>query len=130
MLDLRVVTLFPEVMAPFLAASIPGRAATAGKVSYRLVQLRDFTHDRHRTVDYAPMSGGARMEFKAETILDAVESLGERRGPVLVMSARGRRFTHDDAVRWSLDEQLAIVCGHYKDIDQRVVDILGAEEVS
>ena len=130
MLDLRVVTLFPEVMAPFLAASIPGRAATAGKVSYRLVQLRDFTHDRHRTVDDTPFGGGAGMVLKAEPILEAVESLGERRGPVLVMSARGRRFTHDDAVRWSLAEQLTIVCGHYKDIDQRVVDILGAEEVS
>lgn len=130
MLDLRVVTLFPEVMAPFLAASIPGRAATAGKVSYRLVQLRDFSHDRHRTVDDTPFGGGAGMVLKPEPILEAVESLGERRGPVLVMSARGRRFTHDDAVRWSLAEQLTIVCGHYKDIDQRVVDILGAEEVS
>ena len=130
MLDVRVVTLFPEVMAPFLAASIPGRAATAGKVSYRLVQLRDFTHDRHRTVDDTPFGGGAGMVLKPEPILAAVESLGERRGPVLVMSARGRRFTHDDAVRWSLAEQLTIVCGHYKDIDQRVVDILGAEEVS
>lgn len=130
MLDVRVVTLFPEVMAPFLAASIPGRAATAGKVSYRLVQLRDFTHDRHRTVDDTPFGGGAGMVLKPEPILEAVESLGERRGPVLVMSARGRRFTHDDAVRWSLAEQLTIVCGHYKDIDQRVVDILGAEEVS
>ena len=130
MLDVRVVTLFPEVMAPFLAASIPGRAATAGKVSYRLVQLRDFTHDRHRTVDDTPFGGGAGMVLKPEPILEAVESLGERRGPVLVMSARGRRFAHDDAVRWSLAEQLTIVCGHYKDIDQRVVDILGAEEVS
>lgn len=130
MLDVNVVTLFPEVMAPFLSASIPGRAATAGKVSYRLVQLRDFTHDRHRTVDDTPFGGGAGMVLKAEPILEAVESLGERRGPVLVMSARGRRFAHDDAVRWSLAEQLTIVCGHYKDIDQRVVDILGAEEVS
>lgn len=130
MLDVNVVTLFPEVMAPFLAASIPGRAAQAGKASYRLVQLRDFAHDRHRTVDDTPFGGGAGMVLKPEPILEAVESLGERRGPVLVMSARGRRFTHDDAVRWSLAEQLTIVCGHYKDIDQRVVDILGAEEVS
>ena len=130
MLDVNVVTLFPEVMAPFLAASIPGRAAQAGKASYRLVQLRDFAHDRHRTVDDTPFGGGAGMVLKAEPILEAVESLGERRGPVLVMSARGRRFGHDDAVRWSLERQLTIVCGHYKDIDQRVVDILGAEEVS
>lgn len=130
MLEVNVVTLFPEAMAPFLAASIPGRAAAAGKVSYRLVQLRDFAHDRHRTVDDTPFGGGAGMVLKAEPILEAVESLGPRRGPVVVMSARGRRFGHDDAVRWSLAEQLTIVCGHYKDIDQRVVEILGAEEVS
>lgn len=130
MLAVNVVTLFPEVMTPFLSASIPGRAAEAGKVSYRMVQLRDFTHDKHRTVDDTPFGGGAGMVLKPEPILEAVDSLGELRGPVLVMSARGRRFTHDDAVRWSLASQLTIVCGHYKDIDQRVVDILGAEEVS
>ncbi|HRP08051.1 MAG TPA: tRNA (guanosine(37)-N1)-methyltransferase TrmD [Gemmatimonadales bacterium] len=130
MLAVNVVTLFPEVMTPFLSASIPGRAAEAGKVSYRMVQLRDFTHDRHRTVDDTPFGGGAGMVLKAEPILEAVESLGERHGPVVVMSARGRRFSHDDAVRWSLASQLTIICGHYKDIDQRVVDILGAEEVS
>jgi tRNA (guanine37-N1)-methyltransferase len=129
-LEVNVVTLFPEAMQPFLAASIPGRAEAAGKVSYRMVQLRDFTHDRHRTVDDTPFGGGAGMVLKAEPILEAVESLGALRGPVVVMSARGRRFGHDDAVRWSLGSQLTVVCGHYKDIDQRVVDILGAEEVS
>lgn len=130
MLEVNVVTLFPEVIAPYLAASIPARAATAGKVGYRLVQLRDFAHDRHQTVDDYPFGGGAGMVLKPEPLLEAVESLGERRGPVVVMSARGRRFGHDDAVRWSLGSQLTIVCGHYKDIDQRVVEILGAEEVS
>jgi tRNA (guanine37-N1)-methyltransferase len=125
MLEVNVVTLFPETMAPFLAASIPGRAAAAGKVAVRLVQLRDFAHDKHHTVDDTPFGGGAGRVLKAEPILEAVASCGERRGPVVVMSARGRRFTHDDAVRWSLASQLTIVCGHYKDIDQRVVDILG-----
>ncbi len=130
MLEVNVVTLFPEAIAPYLASSIPGRAAAAGKVAYRLVQLRDFATDRHQTVDDAPFGGGAGMVLKAEPMLAAVESLGERTGPVLVMSARGRRFGHDDAVRWSLARQLTIVCGHYKDIDQRAVEILGAEEVS
>ena len=130
MLEVNVVTLFPEVIAPYLAASIPGRAAAADKVRYRLVQLRDFAHDRHQTVDDYPFGGGAGMVLKPGPLLEAVESLGERTGPVVVMSARGRRFGHDDAVRWSLGSQLTIVCGHYKDIDQRVVDILGAEEVS
>ncbi|MDX2263328.1 MAG: tRNA (guanosine(37)-N1)-methyltransferase TrmD [Gemmatimonadales bacterium] len=129
MLTVNVVTLFPEAMAPFLAASIPGRAKAAGLVDYRLVQLRDFTHDKHHTVDDAPFGGGAGMVLKAEPFLEAVESLGPT-GPVVVMSARGRRFTHDDAVRLSLGSALTVLCGHYKDIDQRVVDLLGAEEIS
>ena len=128
-LTVNVVTLFPEAMAPFLAASIPGRAKAAGLVDYRLVQLRDFTHDKHHTVDDAPFGGGAGMVLKAEPFLEAVESLGPT-GPVVVMSARGRRFTHDDAVRLSLGSALTVLCGHYKDIDQRVVDLLGAEEIS
>ena len=110
-LTVNVVTLFPEAMAPFLAASIPGRAKAAGLVDYRLVQLRDFTHDKHHTVDDAPFGGGAGMVLKAEPFLEAVESLGPT-GPVVVMSARGRRFTHDDAVRLSLGSALTVLCGH------------------
>ncbi|MEO5798782.1 MAG: tRNA (guanosine(37)-N1)-methyltransferase TrmD [Gemmatimonadales bacterium] len=129
MLTVNVVTLFPEAMSPFLAASIPGRAAKAGLATYRLVQLREFTHDKHQTVDDTAFGGGAGMVLKAEPFLEAVESVVPK-GPVVVMSARGRKFTHDDAVRWSLESELTILCGHYKDIDQRVIDILGAEEVS
>jgi tRNA (guanine37-N1)-methyltransferase len=129
MLTINVVTLFPEALAPFLAASIPGRAAAAGKASYRLVQLREFTHDKHQTVDDYAFGGGAGMVLRAEPFVEAVESLGST-GPVVVMSARGRKFSHDDAVRWSLGEQLTLLCGHYKDVDQRVVDLLHADEVS
>jgi tRNA (guanine37-N1)-methyltransferase len=129
MLTINVVTLFPDTLAPYLAASIPGRAAAAGKANYRLVQLRDFTQDRHQTVDDYAFGGGAGMVLRAEPFVEAVESLGPT-GSIVVMSARGRRFTHDDAVRWSLGEQLTLLCGHYKDIDQRVVDLLAADEVS
>ena len=129
MLTINVVTLFPDAMSPFLAASIPGRAAKAALASYRLVQLREFTHDKHQTVDDMAFGGGAGMVLKAEPFLEAVESVSPT-GPIVVMSARGRRLTHDDAVRWSLGSELTILCGHYKDIDQRVVGLLGAEEVS
>jgi tRNA (guanine37-N1)-methyltransferase len=129
-LDIAVVTLFPEVLEPFLRTSIPGRAAEAGRVRYRLVQLRDFTHDRHRTVDDTPYGGGAGMVLKPEPFFEAVESLGPRSGPVLLMSARGRPFTHRDAVRLSLQRELTLLCGHYKDVDQRVAERLATEEVS
>ncbi|HSR14148.1 MAG TPA: tRNA (guanosine(37)-N1)-methyltransferase TrmD [Gemmatimonadales bacterium] len=129
MLTINVVTLFPETLAPFLAASIPGRVAQAGLASYRLVQLRDFTHDRHATVDDYAYGGGAGMVLKPEPVFEAVESVAPA-GTILLMSARGRRFTHEDAVRLSLAERITILCGHYKDVDQRVADGLGAEELS
>ena len=124
-----MVTLFPEVIAPFTATSIPGRAAAAGLVKFNLVQLRDFTHDRHNTVDDYAYGGGAGMVLKPEPFFEAVESLGPVESVVL-LSARGRQFGHDDAVRFSLGMRLTLLCGHYKDVDQRVADGLGAEEMS
>ena len=130
MITIDVVTLFPEVFGPFLAASIPGRAVEAGLVRFRLVQLRDFTHDRHHTVDDYPYGGGAGMVLKPEPFFEAVESLGPVTGPVVLLSARGPRFSHDDAVRYSLGERLTLLCGHYKDVDQRVAEDLATEELS
>jgi tRNA (guanine37-N1)-methyltransferase len=132
MLTIDVVTLFPETLAPFIQASIPGRAAAAGLVRYNLVQLRSFTHDRHATVDDYAYGGGAGMVLKPEPFFEAVESLGPREslGPIVLLSARGRRFGHDDAVRYSLGERLTLLAGHYKDVDQRVADALATEELS
>jgi tRNA (guanine37-N1)-methyltransferase len=129
MLTIDVITLFPEVIAPFVAASIPGRAAAAGLVRFNLVQLRDFTHDRHATVDDYGYGGGAGMVLKPEPFFEAVESLGPT-GPIVLLSARGRPFRHDDAVRFSLGERLTLLCGHYKDVDQRVADALATDELS
>ncbi|HET8632731.1 MAG TPA: tRNA (guanosine(37)-N1)-methyltransferase TrmD [Gemmatimonadales bacterium] len=129
-LRINVVTLFPEVLAPYLAASIPGRAAQAGLVEFGLVQLRDFTHDRHHTVDDYPYGGGAGMVLKPEPFFEAVESLGQRSGPIVLLSARGQRFSHDDAVRYAVSPDLTLLCGHYKDVDQRVADGLATEERS
>ncbi len=129
-LRINVVTLFPESIAAFLGASIPARAAAAGLVEYRLVQLRQFTHDRHQTVDDYAYGGGAGMVLRPEPFFEAVESLGPPAGPVVLLSARGRRFGHDDAVRLSLAKEVTLLCGHYKDVDQRVADHLATDEVS
>jgi len=131
-MHLNIITLFPEVFTAYLDASIPGRAAAAGKVNYRLVQLRDFTHDRHRTVDDYPYGGGSGMVLRPEPFFEAVESLGPdcRQGPIVLLSARGKRFSHDDAVRLSLSSSLTLLCGHYKDVDQRVAERLATEELS
>ncbi|HYS60308.1 MAG TPA: tRNA (guanosine(37)-N1)-methyltransferase TrmD [Gemmatimonadales bacterium] len=129
MLTINVVTLFPEVFEGPLRVSILGRAAERGLVRYRVVQLRDYTHDRHKTVDDSPYGGGAGMVLKPEPFFEAVEDL--RTGPpIVLLSARGRPFGHRDAVRFAVGEQLTLLCGHYKDVDQRVANGLGAEELS
>ncbi|HEV8381951.1 MAG TPA: tRNA (guanosine(37)-N1)-methyltransferase TrmD [Gemmatimonadales bacterium] len=131
MLRVNVVTLFPEWFTAPLGSSILGRAAKAGLVQFRVVQLRTYTHDKHQTVDDAPYGGGAGMVLKVEPMVEAVEDLKVVKGsPIVLLSARGKLFTHDTAVRYSLGSELTLLCGHYKDVDQRVVDVLGAEEVS
>jgi tRNA (guanine37-N1)-methyltransferase len=132
---INVVTLFPGFFTGALGLSIPARAAAAGLVSYNLVQLRSFTHDRHQTVDDLPYGGGSGMVMKPEPFWEAVGSLapeGEARprGRILLMSARGRRFTHDDAVRLAVQPELTLLCGHYKDVDHRVAEGLADEELS
>ena len=129
MLRINVVTIFPEFFAGPLGLSIPSRAAEAGGVEYRVVDLRDYTHDRHRTVDDYPYGGGAGMVMKPGPFFEAVEALGAR-APIALMSARGRTFSHADAVRFSGGDELTLLCGHYKDVDQRVADFLATEELS
>src|SRR5688572_33503550 len=122
MLRINVVTLFPEWFERALAGSIMGRARQAGLVEYRMIQLRDYTHDRHQTVDDAPYGGGAGMVLKPEPLVEAVEALKVMKGsPVVLLSARGSRFSHGDAVRYSVGTELTLLCGHYKDVDQHVV---------
>jgi len=128
-LRINVVTIFPEFFTGPLGLSIPSRAAAAGSVTYNLVDLREFTHDKHRTVDDAPYGGGAGMVMKPQPFFEAVESLNTK-PPIVLLSPRGRVFAHADAERFSAGEELTLLCGHYKDIDQRVADHLATEEIS
>ena len=128
-LRINVVTIFPEFFAGPLGLSIPSRAAAAGSVTYNIVDLRDFTHDKHRTVDDAPYGGGPGMVMKPQPFFEAVESLNAS-APIVLLSPRGRVFSHADAERFAAGEELTLLCGHYKDIDQRVADHLATEEIS
>ena len=128
-MNINIVTIFPEFFATPLSLSIPGRAAQAGLVRYNVVDLRDYTHDKHKTVDDYPFGGGPGMVMKPEPFFEAVEALAPK-GPILLMSARGRRFEHRDAVRLAVEDEITLLCGHYKDVDQRVADHLATEEVS
>jgi tRNA (guanine37-N1)-methyltransferase len=129
MLRVNVVTLFPEVFGETLEASIVGRAVTGGLVEFRVVDLRDHAKDRHKTVDDYPYGGGAGMVLKPDPFFAALDDIAPR-PPVALMSARGRVFGHDDAVRYSVGSELTLLCGHYKDVDQRVASREGVEEVS
>lgn len=129
MLRINIVTIFPEFFTGPLGLSIPSRAAAAGSVEYRVVDLREYTHDRHRTVDDYPYGGGAGMVMKPGPFFEAVEAIGAK-SPIVLLSPRGRKFTHADAVRYAAGEELTLLCGHYKDVDQRVADHLATEEVS
>jgi len=126
---INVVTIFPDFFVTPLGLSIPARAAAAGSVEYRVIDLRDFTHDRHRTVDDTPYGGGPGMVMKPAPFFEAVEAL-RATTPIVLMSARGRRFAQADAVRFAAGDELTILCGHYKDVDQRVADHLATEELS
>ena len=130
MLQVNVVTIFPDYFTGPLSYSIPARAAAAGAVTYRMVDLRDYAHDRHRTVDDYAYGGGPGMVMKPGPFFEAVDALGPPPPPIVLMSARGRRFEHRDAVRFASGRSLTILCGHYKDVDQRVADHLATEELS
>ena len=129
MLRISIITIFPDFFAAPLSLSIPARAAAAGSVRYDVIDLRAFTHDRHRTVDDYPFGGGAGMVMKPEPFFEAVDSIGAT-APIVLVSARGRAFTQADAVRYAAGSDLTILCGHYKDVDQRVADHLATEEIS
>ncbi|HET8770428.1 MAG TPA: tRNA (guanosine(37)-N1)-methyltransferase TrmD [Gemmatimonadaceae bacterium] len=129
MLKINIVSIFPDFFAGPLGLSIPKRAAEAGLVAYHCVDLRDFTHDRHRTVDDAPYGGGAGMVMKPQPFFEAVESIGAT-SPIVLLSPRGKVFTHADAERYAAGSELTLLCGHYKDVDQRVADHLATEELS
>ena len=129
MLRIRIVTIFPEFFAGPLSLSIPAKAAAAGSVVYEIVDLRDYTHDRHRTVDDYPYGGGPGMVMKPDPFFEAVETLAAQ-PPIVLLSPRGRHFTQADAVRYATSAELTLLCGHYKDVDQRVADHLATEEIS
>lgn len=129
MLRINIVTIFPEFFAGPLSLSIPSRAAQEGQVTYNLVDLRQFTHDRHKSVDDYPFGGGPGMVMKPGPFFEAVESIGATK-PIVLLSPRGRRFAHADAVRFAEGTELTLLCGHYKDIDERVASHLATEELS
>jgi len=126
---INVVTIFPEYFAEPLRTSIVGRAAKAGTAEFNVVDLRDYAHDRHKTVDDEPFGGGAGMVMKPEPFFEAIDDM-KPEGPIVLLSPRGRTFDHAKAVQFAVEGELTLLCGHYKGVDDRVATGLATEELS
>ncbi len=125
-----VFTLFPEVVEHYGAASILGRARDGGRLDLRTHDIRDATHDVHRTVDDAPFGGGAGMVLAPGPVWEAVESVGDLPRPLLLLSASGRRFDQAAARELASGPGFSLLCGRYEGVDQRVADHLCDGELS
>jgi tRNA (guanine37-N1)-methyltransferase len=126
-----VVTIFPGFFKGPFDYGIIRRGRENGLIEIRVHDLRDFTSDRHRTVDDRPFGGGKGMVFKPEPIFKAVESVRKTdAAEVVVLSAAGRPFDQAEALRLSKAEQVVLICGRYEGIDERVVEHLATAEIS
>jgi tRNA (guanine37-N1)-methyltransferase len=134
-LRIDVVTIFPGLFGPFLAESILGSALRRGLLAVAVHDLRDWTQDRHRTVDAAPYGGGPGMLMKPEPLVAAIEALAGPRGPdrqsrVVLLSPQGERLDQARLARLAQEEHLVLVCGRYEGVDQRAIDLAVDEELS
>ena len=138
-----VITIFPEFFVGPLDHGIIRRAREASLVQMHIQDLREFTKDRHRTVDDRPFGGGEGMVLKPEPLFDAVESLlGRSVGDssqklalpeetsVILLSAAGKRFTQETARRFAQQDRIILICGRYEGVDERVVEHLATDEIS
>lgn len=124
-----VLTLFPE-MFQALDQSIIGRAKEKNLIEINLINIRDFSKDKHKKVDDTPYGGGAGMVMKADVVYDAFKSLDSKNAKVIYMSPQGKKLDQSKVVELSNEEHLIILCGHYEGIDQRVIDKIVDEEIS
>jgi len=129
----HIVSIFPDFFDSILRHGVLGKAIESGLIGVRIHNLRDWTRDRHKTVDDRPFGGGEGMLMKCEPLFDAVESIWPERGPgkkVILLSAQGRLFTQAKARELVQLEELLFICGRYEGVDERVAGHLADEELS
>lgn len=125
-----VVTLFPEMFDSTLAASVFGRALSAGLLQVDFVNPRDYATNKHKSVDDTPYGGGPGMVMKCDSLVSAIESVSEKNSHRILMSPVGKCFEHKRARELAQEEHLVFVCGRYEGIDERVVDLAIDESLS
>ncbi len=128
----KVFTLFPEMLRPMLSQSILGRAIGAGLIDVELIDIRDYTLDRHRRTDDYPFGGGAGMVMSAQPIVDAFAANLPKpfRGRRIYLSPRGRTLDQRIVEELAREDELVLLCGHYEGVDQRALDAVIDEELS
>ena len=124
-----VLTLFPEMFEP-LNSSIIGRAKEKNLIEINLINIRDFSKDKHKKVDDTPYGGGAGMVMMPDVVYDAYKSVEDINAKVIYMSPQGKKLTQKKVEELAKQEHLIILCGHYEGIDQRVIDKIVDEEIS
>ena len=129
-MKIDVLTLFPAMFAGPLDESIVQRARANGMLDLTVTNLRDYTHDRHKTVDDRPFGGGPGMLLKPEPIFEAVESLAREKTRVILLSPAGRKFNQAIARELAQAEQLLLICGSYEGFDERIRERLAHDELS
>jgi len=132
-MTIDVVTIFPAMVEAGLAEGVVGRARERGLVDIRVRDLREYTDDRHRSVDDVPYGGGPGMVMKPEPLFRAVDAVAAERGQpsaVVLMTPQGRQFSHAEADRLSRLERLVVICGRYEGVDERVAEALVTDEIS
>ena len=129
-LKIQILTPLPAICQGVIVESILGRAQKMGLVSLEVVDLRRWTHDRHRTVDDAPYGGGPGMIMKIEPIAAALQELRSPESRVIFMSPQGKKLDQVVAHSLAKEQHLIFLCGHYEGVDQRVIDYLVDEEIS
>jgi tRNA (guanine37-N1)-methyltransferase len=129
-MKIDVLTLFPAMFAGPLDESIVQRARANGALDLVIHNLRDYAHDRHKTVDDRPFGGGPGMLFKPEPVFEAVEKLGDAKTRVILMSPAGRKFDQALARELAGEEHLLLICGSYEGFDERIREKLADDELS
>lgn len=129
-MKIDILTLFPEMFTP-LKTSIIGRAVESGKLNINVVDIRDYTLDKHNKCDDTPFGGGAGMVMMAQPIASAIEAVDpEHKARRIFMSPRGKTFNQKTVLEYGKEEYLLLLCGHYEGVDQRVIDLFIDEELS
>ena len=124
-----VLTLFPEMFEP-LKHSIIERASKQNLININLINIRDFSKDKHKKVDDTPYGGGAGMVMRADVVYDAYKSVRDEKSKVIFLSPQGKKLSQAKVQELSKEEHLILLCGHYEGVDQRVLDEIVDEEIS